>query len=184
MLGIWNIWLFFVLGYGIIWASMIWADRKREKPIEDPEFYQMPGGKKCMAIGWIWIIVLLVICLFTSVNFGILFWIGLPFYLFGIVLNLVAMNSFAQFTGELNTTGIYRYSRNPMYVASFFFLLGLCLIGWSTTVWSIVLFIFFVISTPFYHWTVLLEEAFLENKYRETYREYMNKTPRYIGVPR
>lgn len=184
MIGIWNLWLFFVPGYGIIWASMILADRKRGKPIEDPEFYQISGGKKCLTIGWIWLIVLLLICLFTSVNFGTLFWIGLSLFIIGIVLNAIAMYSFALFTGGINTTGIYRYSRNPMYVASFFFLLGLCLMGWFTSVWSIALLIFFIISIPFYHWTVLLEEVFLEHKYGETYREFMNKTRRYIGVPR
>ncbi|MDO9575467.1 MAG: hypothetical protein Q7J55_02955 [bacterium] len=121
MRGIWNLWLFFVLAYGIIWALMILANRKRGKAIEDPEFYQISGGKKCLTIGWIWFIVLLLICLFTPVNFGVLFWIGLPL---------------------------------------------------------------FIISIPFYHCTVLLEEAFLEHKYRETYREFMNKTPRYIGAPK
>lgn len=180
MIGIWNLWLFFVLGYSIVWASMIWANRKRGKPIEDPEFYQMTGGKKCMAIGWTWLVVLLLICLFTPVNFGILFWIGLPLFIMGIVLNAIAMYSFARFTGGVNTTGIYRYSRNPMYVASFFFLLGLCLMGWSTSVWSIVLLIFFIISIPFYHWIVLLEEAFLEDKYGEAYLKYKQNVPRYI----
>ena len=78
MIGILNLWLFFVPKYGIIWALMILANRKRGRPIEDPEFYQRPGGKKCMAFGWIWLMVLLLISLFTPVNFGALFWIGLP----------------------------------------------------------------------------------------------------------
>jgi len=119
--------------------------------------------------------------MFTPINFGVLFWIGLPLFIIGIVLNAIAMYSFAQFTGGVNTTGIYRYSRNPMYVASFFFLLGLCLMSWSTSVWSVVLLIFFIVSIPFYHWTILLEETFLEHKYGDSYREYMNRVPRYIG---
>ena len=184
MIGIWNLWLFFVIGYGIIWASMVLVSRKRGKPIEDPEFYKMPGGKKCMAIGWIWLIVLLLISIFTPVNFGSLFWLGLPYYLLGIILNLIAVHSFARFTKGVNTTGIYRYSRNPMYAASFFFLLGLCLMGWSTSVWSVVLLIFFIVSIPFYHWTVLLEESFLEHKYGKSYCEYRKKVPRYIGAPK
>jgi len=48
--GFFNLWLFFVLGYGIIWASMIWASRKRGKPIEDHEFSKMLGGKICLPI--------------------------------------------------------------------------------------------------------------------------------------
>lgn len=181
MLGLYNLWLFFVPGYGIIWALMIWADRKRGKPIEDTEFYQVPGGKKCMALGWIWLIVLLVICLFTPINFGGLFWIGLPIFVLGIMVNAIAMYSFACFNGGVNATGIYCQSRNPMYIGGFLFLLGLCLMGWSTLVWSIILLIFFIISIPYYHWTIRLEEAFLEHKYGETYREYMEKVPRYLG---
>ena len=47
-----------------------------------------------------------------------------------------------------------------MYLAAFFFLIGLCLMGWSISVWSIALIIVFIVSIPYYHWTVLLEEAF------------------------
>ena len=182
MLGLYNLWLFFVPGYGIIWAFMIWSDRKRGKPIEDRELYNF-HGKKVVVIGWTWLIVLLVICLFTPVNSGVLFWIGLPIFILGIMVNAIAMYSFACFTGGVNSTGIYHYSRNPMYLAGFFFLLGLCLMGWSTSVCSIALIIMFIVSIPYYHWTVLLEEAFLEDKYGDDYREYMNKVPRYIGLP-
>ena len=182
MLGLWNLWLLFVPGYGITWALMIWADRKRGKPIEDRELYQMPRGTSFAVVGWIWLIALLLICLITPINSGILLWIGLPFFIIGIALNAIAMCSFAQFTGEVNTTGIYRHSRNPMYVGGFFFLLGLCLIGWSTSVWSIALLVFFIISVPYYHWTVLFEEAFLEHKYGESYLKYKQGVPRYFWV--
>jgi Putative protein-S-isoprenylcysteine methyltransferase len=182
MLGLWNLWLFFVVGYGIIWVSMIWANRKRGKSIEDPELYQF-HGKKVVVIGWTWLIVLLLVTLFTPVNFGLLFWIGLPFFIVGIALNAISMHSFAQFTSGVNTTGIYRHSRHPMYVGGFFFLLGLCLMGWSTSIWSIAFLALFIISIPYYHWNALLEEAFLGHKYGDSYREYMNKTPRYIRVP-
>lgn len=180
MLNIWNLWVFFVLGYGIIWASMILASRKRGKPIEDPELYKF-HGKKIPIIGWMWLVVVFLISLFVPVNFGVLFWLGLPLYLLGMVLNTIAMYSFAQSPGGINTTGIYRYSRNPMYVGGFFFLLGLCLMGWSASVWSIVFLILFIFSIPYYHWTVLLEEAFLENKYGEVYLKYRQTVPRYLS---
>ena len=182
MLGLWNLWLFFIPGYGLIWALMIWANRKRGKPIEDTDFYKMPNGRKCYVIGWIWLIAVFLVSLFTPINFGLLFWIGLPLFIIGILLNAIAMYSFARFTGGVNTTGIYRYSRHPMYIAGLFFLLGLCLIGWSTSVWSVVLLILFVLSVPFYHWTALLEEAFLVKKYGDSYHEYMNKTSRYVRI--
>lgn len=183
MLGLYNLWLFFVPGFGIMWVLMALADRKRGKPIEDRELYNF-HGKKVLVIGWAWLIMLLLICLFTPINFGTLFWIGLPLLLIGIVLNAIAMYSFARFTGGVNTNGIYRYSRNPMYIGGFSFLLGLCLMGWSTSAWSIALLIMFIVSIPYYHWTVLFEEAFLEDKYGEAYLEYKQGVPRYIGVCR
>lgn len=179
MIHVWNLWFFFVPGYGIIWASMIWANRKRGKPIEDPELYKF-HGKKVLVTGWTWLIALLVITLFTPINFGTLFWIGLPLFIVGIVLNVISMYSFAQFTGGVNTTGIYRHSRHPMYIGGFFFLLGLCLMGWSASIWSIAFLILFILSIPYYHWTALLEETFLEHKYGEDYLRYKQSIPRYF----
>ena len=180
MVGIYNLWLFFVLGYGVIWASMGWANRKRGKPIEDPELYKF-HGKKILLIGWVWLITIFLVSLFVPLNFGFLFWIGLLLFIIGIILNLISMHSFAQFIGGVNTTGIYRYSRNPMYVGGFFFFCGLCLMGWSKSFWSLIFLILFILSVPYYHWTILLEESFLEHKYGDFYREYKNKAPRYLG---
>jgi protein-S-isoprenylcysteine O-methyltransferase Ste14 len=181
MLGIWNLWIFFVLGFGSIRLGMVWAERKRGQPIEDPEAYQI-YGKRYQAFGLIWLAVLLLICIFTPVNLGILLWIGLMFWFLGVVVNLAAVHSFAHTEGA-NTTGIYRHSRNPMYVGAFFLLLGLCLMGLSVSVWSFVLLAFFVISIPYLHWTVLLEETFLTHKYGDSFREYMNRTARYVQMP-
>ena len=184
MTTIWNLWVFFVPGYGVIWAAMIRANRKRGKPIEDPEFYKTSRGKACAVIGWIQLVALLLVSLFAPFNFGIPFWVGLPFYLLGIALNLAAMHSFARFTGGLNVTGIYRYSRNPMYIGAFFLFAGLCLMSWTASVGSIAFLVLCVLSIPYFHWTVLLEEAFMERKYGDAFREYKNRTPRYAGVPK
>jgi protein-S-isoprenylcysteine O-methyltransferase Ste14 len=179
MLGLWNLWIFVILGFGSIRLGMMWAERKRRQPIEDPEAYQI-YGKRYLAIGLIWLSALLIICIFIPVNLGILFWIGLPFWFLGVIVNLAAVHSFAHTKGA-NTIGIYRYSRNPMYVGAFFLLLGLCLMGLSALVWSIALLAFFVVSVAYLHWTVLLEEEFLAKKYGDSYRKYLS-TPRYFGA--
>jgi protein-S-isoprenylcysteine O-methyltransferase Ste14 len=181
MLGVWNLWIFFVLGFGTIRLGMIWAERKRGQPIEDPEAYQI-YGKKILAIGLVWLLILFLICAFIPLNFGIPFWIGLPFWLLGVLVNLIAVSSFAQTKGA-NTIGIYRYSRNPMYLGAFFLLLGLFFMGFSGSVWSYVLLAFFAISIPYLHWTIVLEETFLTRKYGDYYREYMNRTARYFKIP-
>jgi protein-S-isoprenylcysteine O-methyltransferase Ste14 len=62
--------------------------------------------------------------------------------------------------------------------------LGLALIGWSESIWSIIFLIYFIITMPYFHWTVLLEENFLKKKYGDAYQQYLKTTPRYLGRPK
>ena len=77
---------------------------------------------------------------------------------------------------RLVTTGIYRYSRNPMY-------LGMILIIISTTVYYLN---FLSIFSPliFYIWInkfqISREEIFLEGKFGNEYLKYKSKTRRWI----
>jgi protein-S-isoprenylcysteine O-methyltransferase Ste14 len=141
---------------------------------------ESPSGKKCELINRIFLLAILIVCILTPINIGPLFWLGLPFYGIGIVLNVIAMYSFAQFTGGVNTTGIYRYSRNPMYLGASFFYLGLCLMGWMISVSGILLIILFIWWLVLSHKAVLLEESFLEKKYGETFLKYQKSVPRYL----
>ena len=77
---------------------------------------------------------------------------------------------------KLITSGIYKYSRNPMY-------LGLLMIVIST---SILYLNIFSIATPmlFYFWInrfqIKREEIFLTEKFGKEYLLYMTKTRRWI----
>ena len=42
---------------------------------------------------------------------------------------------------------------------------GMALFGWSTSLWSIIFMIYFLVTLLYFHWTVTLEEAFLIEKY-------------------
>lgn len=179
-LGLYNLWIFLAVGYGLIWALMIFANRKRGSSIEDPDFYESPSGKKCGTINRVHLLVVFLVCLLTPLNFRKLFLIGLPLYIIGIVLNAIAMYSFAEFTGGVNTKGIYRYSRNPMYIGASLFYLGLCLIGWSLSVSGILLLVVLIWWFILSHKAILLEESFLEQKYGETFLRYKKSVPRYF----
>jgi len=183
-LGFYNLWFLFVLGYGIILASMAWANQKRGKPIEDPEVYELHGKKRMFVCAYLPFISFLIGSIFVSINIGTLFWIGSPVFISGIMLNIIAMYSFSQFTGGLNTMGIYRYSRNPMSAGIFLFVLGLNLMGWSISLMNIIFVILSVLWIGATHLAVLQEESFLENKYGNSFREYMKKIPRYVGMPK
>ena len=79
---------------------------------------------------------------------------------------------------ELATTGPYAYTRNPLYLGSFFLGLGVTMAGGQ---WIfMVLFLAFYLSV--YRATALLEEAELEEAFGEPYRTYATAVP--LFVPR
>jgi len=180
-LGIYNLWIFLAVGYGLIWALMILANRKRKSPIEDPEFYESPSGKKCGTLNRVHLLVVFLVCLLTPINFdSSLFWIGFSIYSIGLVLNVVSIYSFTVFTEGVNNTGVYRYSRNPMYLGASLFYVGLCLMGWMISVSGILLIVVVIWWLVLSHHAVLLEELFLEKKYGELFLRYKESVPRYF----
>jgi protein-S-isoprenylcysteine O-methyltransferase Ste14 len=77
------------------------------------------------------------------------------------------------------TKGLYRYSRHPMYVtqALMFIGVGIACASWVFLLFTVIYTIPSIIcASP--------EERFCLEKYGDAYREYMNRTPRWIGVPK
>ena len=80
---------------------------------------------------------------------------------------------------KLITKGIYRYSRNPMHLSGVVIFLG---VGIATASWVFLLLaVVYVILQLLW---VSAEERHCLKYYGDAYREYMNKTPRYIGMPK
>lgn len=76
---------------------------------------------------------------------------------------------------ELRTTGIYHYSRNPMY-ASFIFL------NTATFLYlpSLLLLAIMLYGMIVHHFIILGEEKFLESAFQDKYRQYKAAVPRYF----
>jgi len=74
------------------------------------------------------------------------------------------------------TTGLYRYSRNPMYISVFIFILGLGIFreNFFILAYAIVVFILFHLAVIF------IEEPHLRKKFGASYKEYSGKTRRWI----
>ena len=108
------------------------------------------------------------------------FYVGLPIYLLGLVMALMFSISFATAPlGAPITKGVFAISRHPGY---FSFFLGCVGIGIACASWVILLCaLVWIVSWNF---GVVEEEHILLEKYGETYREYMNRTPRWIGLPK
>ncbi|MDD4681262.1 MAG: methyltransferase [Clostridia bacterium] len=104
------------------------------------------------------------------------FCIGVVTYSFGLVLYAISMLDYARpKTNGINVNGLYRISRNPMYIAYFICLFGCVLISNSWTLFT--LLIVFQISS---HWIILSEERWCIKKFGGEYMRYMDKVRRYI----
>jgi protein-S-isoprenylcysteine O-methyltransferase Ste14 len=79
-------------------------------------------------------------------------------------------------TTAVVTTGPYRFSRNPLYLALTLFYLGLTLT--FNTWWGIVVLI--PLLTIMHRGVVLREERYLEQKFGEPYRQYRSTVRRYL----
>jgi protein-S-isoprenylcysteine O-methyltransferase Ste14 len=81
----------------------------------------------------------------------------------------------SQPTLALATTGLFTWTRNPMYVGGSLALFGIA-IGFALD-WVILLL---VASLPLVHYGIILrEERYLKHKFGDEYRRYQTKVPRY-----
>ncbi len=104
--------------------------------------------------------------------------IGYPIWVLGLAVFMLAIINIATTPhGQPFTRGIYRYSRHPMYLGMYVMHIG---IGIATASWVFLLFSTVMIVLP----DLKAEERCCLEKYGEVYRDYMNRTPRFIGIPK
>jgi protein-S-isoprenylcysteine O-methyltransferase Ste14 len=103
--------------------------------------------------------------------------VGLPFVFIAMTRLGMGQSLGSQVRG-LQSTGLYRYTRNPQIVAYGLVVIGYALLwpSWSGLVWVM---IYMAIA----HWMVRTEEEHLRRVYGEAYERYCARTPRYIGLP-
>ena len=109
-------------------------------------------------------------------DFSVFFYAGIAIYLLGLALCAISMRDFARpHANGMNTKGLYRYSRNPMYMAYFICFLGIALLTQSLT--------FFVILLIFQlsgHWIILAEERWCLAHFGDYYQNYKKQVRRYF----
>ena len=108
------------------------------------------------------------------------FYVGLVLCVLGIVTWTIAIVNIVDIPlGEPWNKGLYRYSRHPMTLAGYLILIGagIASASWIFLLFSIVYIILAAIPT-------IAEERFCLEKYGEAYHEYVNRTPRWLGIPK
>jgi len=109
------------------------------------------------------------------------FVIGSLIYLPVMFFLIIGLLNFATTpVDELVTRGVYGISRNPLYFGEVLvsISIGIACLSWVFLLVAIAEFL------SIHYYVVGAEEPFLIEKYGNTYREYMNRTPRWIGIPK
>ena len=178
-LGLWNAWIFTVPS---LLLTIYFLRLAKEKRAPSPTNVRLSKTKMSFCLFSKLIYFLAVIySIFLPLKLGtIWFYIGLPVTLVGLVALWYVMVNWANTpAGEPITRGLYRYSRHPMYVTEVLFLLGVSIISAS---WVFLLFPIIVWAGAVYF--IKMEEACTLGCYGAAYREYMDRTPRWIGIPK
>jgi protein-S-isoprenylcysteine O-methyltransferase Ste14 len=119
--------------------------------------------------------------IFLPLKLGtIWFYAGLAIFLTGLAVLTAATVNFATTPMDVPVTrGIYHYSRHPLYLASLliYFSVGIASASW-------VFLLVFVVQSVFIRIAAVGEERFCLEKYGDAYREYIDRTPRWLGLPK
>ena len=108
------------------------------------------------------------------------FYVGLIVYLFGMVFVIMAIVGFASSPVDKPvTTGIFRITRNPMYIGGIFIFIGIAIVSLSW-IYLMIILIWLILMIS----SISKEESECLKKYGEAYRDYMKRTPRWIGLPK
>ena len=180
-IGIWNAWIFmssFILQMLVV---MLLSKRVWQRSGHPADVQKSKTEKQAGIIGnTIWGLATLY-SIFLPLKMGTLwFFIGFPIFFLGVMILAIATTDFAVTPSERPTTqGTYAFSRHPLYLSSFVIYIGT---GIATASW---LFLLLGLANIFWVRTeARVEERYCLEKYGELYREYMNRTPRWLGLPK
>lgn len=177
--GLWNAWIFMLLSL-LTWPFFFHLAKIRGTP--SPSTVDLPKSKMvfCAFSKFIYFLAV-AYSFFLPLKFGTMwFYAGLPIILLGLIASVIVLVNWANTPpGKPVTIGLYRYSRHPMYVHNTVFLLGVSIVSVS---W--IFLIFPIIMTIGAVAFIDLEEQGCFEYYGDTYREYMKRTPRWIGIPK
>ena len=187
-IGLWNAWIFILYMLLLMPLMMInkassrdeirHADGDRKRQFTDSH---SKTAKSTLLIYHLFYFLAIAYSIFLPLKLGTnWFYIGLPVCLLGLFLYTAVLVNWATTPpDEPITKGAYRYSRHPMYLMPFLIFSG---VGIATASWVMLLCsLAFILLPPYF---VRHEESFLLEKYGDSYKAYLNRTPRWAGLPK
>ena len=188
-LGLWNAWILVLLLFVVEMGLSFFIIRLFFNGTKSKESYRRHSirpqlsrlEKKLDHLSTVILIATLAYSIFLPLKLGTgWFYAGLLVYLFGMIFGFIAMINFAAAPLDKPATkGAYRFSRNPIYFSMFLMFIGIG-VACSSWVFVLVQMIWFALSDR----GVVAEERLCLETYGDAYREYMNRTPKWIGIPK
>jgi protein-S-isoprenylcysteine O-methyltransferase Ste14 len=178
-LGLWNAWIL-IIPILIIAFSDMRATAARESGKEG-DFQLTRKEKRIINVIFLPMVVSWVYAVFLPLQLSTA-WLysGLIIYLFGIVFTIATIQNFATSPkNKVITNGLYRFSRNPMYVGLLLMQIGVGIAcsSWLYLLLAVVLMILLNANLP-------AEERYCLYRFGDDYLKYKNRTPRWIGIPK
>ena len=186
-LGVWNAWIFWLYYVLAIVPNLLIfriGAKDEWKKAMDRLYTNIPHNKTERIIQYLVYFVFItaiIFSVFLSLKLDtVWFYLGLLVFLLGAIFDIMASVSFATtLLDKPVTNGIYRISRNPQDFSAFLIIVGM---GIACASWILpLLAIIFIILMN----TLLIsEERWCLENYGDDFRKYMNRTPRWIGIPK
>lgn len=110
---------------------------------------------------------------------------GAPLIIIGVIMNITGATRFGkvettirpyEVSSFLVTEGLFRFSRNPMYLGMLFVLIGVALFLGSLTPYLVALAFFVLINELF----IKVEEKMLEERFGQGYLAYKQRVRRWM----
>jgi protein-S-isoprenylcysteine O-methyltransferase Ste14 len=175
-LGLWNAWIFV-----IPMVINFFFDVRATVARESGDFQLTKKEKRILNAIPLTLIVSFAYAVFLPLQLGTTWlYIGLLVYLFGMILTAVAVLNFASAPkNELITKGLYRTTRNPVYVGMLVMQIGIVV---ACTSWFYLLLT--AVLSILLNAILSAEERYCLDTYGDAYKKYMERTPRWIGIPK
>jgi len=176
-LGLWNAWIFIlplIVLSALVTKILVKRGSREDSGLTNRE-------KTIFAIHHLIFLASCAYTLFLPLKLGTFwFYAGLLSYSLGMLVTFLGLLSFyATPIDKPVTKGVYSISRNPMYVGNFFINVGISIACLS---W---IFLLVTAAAVILEYDIVSgEERTCLKQYGDAYREYMKRTPRWLGIPR
>jgi protein-S-isoprenylcysteine O-methyltransferase Ste14 len=177
-LGLFNGWLLAAIFYLVLGILLVFFPKPVVARLYDRSAQRDPRVAH-RVLGVLLFLAWLLLSILTPLRHGDgVLWVGLAFYALGLTGFVVALFNYKNTPADQPvTSGVYRISRHPQQ-----FMISVCFLGISIAMRSWIAFLLIAIGIIGAHYKVLAEEKACLQVYGESYRNYMERVPRYFLV--